>query len=187
MNSFTQYDEFTQITNPLFRWIHLDQQITHPWKQVLATAIRSHGTIFTKIGTRGGNYNGATCGLICLRVWGNVGNSSMNNNTSGGWGNDGGCGYQGVGNGGRWPGWVCWGSHSERWNLESRPCARQFTVPYGRWARGSWIQGSCGRRQRIGSRCSLCSESITPAGGSARWLATQHASNKLNEFNWDEI
>ncbi len=37
--------------------------------------------------------------------------------------------------------------------------------------------------KRIGSRCSLCSESITQMGGSARWLATQHASNKLNEFN----
>ncbi len=45
------------------------------------------------------------------------------------------------------------------------------------------FRGSCGRRQRIGSRCSLCSELITPTGGSARWLATQHASNKLNEFN----
>ncbi len=37
--------------------------------------------------------------------------------------------------------------------------------------------------KRIDSRCSLCSESITPTGVSARWLATQHASNKLNEFN----
>ncbi len=45
------------------------------------------------------------------------------------------------------------------------------------------IRGSCGRRQRIGSHCSLCSELITPTGGSARWLATQHASNKLNEFD----
>jgi hypothetical protein len=101
MNSFTQSDEFTQTKNPLFRLIRLDQQITHPWKQVMATAVGRHGTIVTNIGTRGGNYNGATCGHICLRVLGNVGNSSMNDNTSGGWGNDDGCGYRGVSNGGQ--------------------------------------------------------------------------------------
>ncbi len=150
MNSFTQSNEFTQSTNPLFWWIHLDQQITHPWKQVLATAVGRHGTIVT-IDIRGGRNNGATCGHICLRVWGNVGNSSMDDNTSGGLGNDGGCGYQGVGFGGRWPGWACWGSHSERRNQESRPCVRRFTVPYGQCARGSWIRGSCGHRLRIGS------------------------------------
>ncbi len=187
MNSFTRSDEFTQTTNPLFQWIHLDQQITHPRKQVLATAVGRHGTIVTNIGIWRGMNNGATCGHICLRVWGNVGNSSMNNNTSGRWGNDGGCGYQGVSFGGQWPGWACWGSHSERWNQESRPCARQLKVPYGQCTKGSWIRGSCGRRQRIGSSCSLCSELITPTGGSARWLAMQHASNKLNEFNWDEV
>ncbi len=76
MNSLTQSDEFTQMMNPLFRWIHLDQQITHPWKQVLATAVGRHGTIVTNIGIWGGTNNGATCVHICLRVWGNVGNSS---------------------------------------------------------------------------------------------------------------
>ncbi len=173
--------------NSLFWWIHLDQQITHPRKQVLATAVGRHGTIITNIGIQGGTNNGATCGHICLIVWGNVGNSSMNDNTSGRWGNDSGCGYQGVGYGWQWPGWVCWGSHSERQNWESRPCSRWFMVLYGQCARGSWIRGSCGCRQRIGSHCSLCSESITPMGESARWLAMQHASNKLNEFNWDEV